>query len=411
MWQSLSGSFGERKPARAIIMHTSRGRRQRWVSPFCAPLQMEGRGVGKYGRGARGAHRAPRAPAGVADGNGQERRADSARGAAARPEAVAAAPQNRTKGIAFLCDFARALCAKPHKKRLLCDFGGLDGGAAIRASARLGYLIYSTVFRQNGMENRLFKVGEGSFCNRRIKINPFTGDVLEDLVFNRDVFNPEGLVKMDAEQAQYSVTKGERREPSEDGVRRAASRARKQVFELCACNDLDLFFTLTLNKEMIDRYDYKAAVRKFGQWADNQVRRRGLKYVAVPELHKDGAVHFHGLCNSAAVRLVDSGKKSKGQTVYNLPGWRLGFTSAISLYGERNAAAHYVAKYISKQHGTNGGTIGGRYFYHGGALMHAKCIYQHADFDALEGREYRLSGDQCAVNGEVLQAGLKCKYL
>lgn len=269
--------------------------------------------MGKYGRGARGAHRAPRAPAGAADGNGQERRADSARGAAARPEAVAAAPQNRTKGIAFLCDFARALCAKPHKKRLLCDFGGLDGGAAIRASARLGYLIYSTVFRQNEMENRLFKVGEGTFCNRRVKINPLTGDVLEDIVFNRDVFNPEGLVKMDAEQAPYSVTdKGKRSEPSEDGVRRAASRARKQVFELCACNNLDLFFTLTLNKELIDRYDYKAAVRKFGQWADNHVRRRGLKYVAVPELHKDGAVHFHGLCNKEAVRLVDSGKKSKG---------------------------------------------------------------------------------------------------
>ena len=411
MWQNLSGSFGVLKPARAIIKHTSRGRRQRWFHLSAPPSKWRGGGVGKYGRGARGAHRAPRAPAGAANGNGLERRADSARGAAARPEAVAAAPQNRTKGIAFLCDFARALCAKPHKKRLLCDFGGLDGGASIRVSARLGYLIYSTVFRQNEMENRLFRVGEGSFCNRRIKINPLTGDVLEDLVFNRDVFNPEGLVKMDAEQAQYSVTKSKRREPDEDGVRRAASRARKQVYELCACNDLDLFFTLTLDKELIDRYDYKAAVRKFGQWADNQVRRRGLKYVAVPELHKDGAIHFHGLCNKSSVRLVDSGKKSKGQTVYNLPGWRLGFTTAIPLYGERNAAAHYVAKYISKQHGTNGGTIGGRYFYHGGALMHAKCIYQHADFDALEGREYRLSGDQCAANGEVLQAGLKCKYL
>ena len=99
--------------------------------------------------------------------------------------------------------------------------------------------------------------------------------MLEDIVFNRDVFNPEGLVRMDAEQAQYSVAKGERREPDEDGVRRAASRARKQVFELCACNDLDLFFTLTLNKEWIDRYGYKAAVRKFGQWADNQVRGGG----------------------------------------------------------------------------------------------------------------------------------------
>lgn len=163
MWQSLSGSFGERKPARAIIKHTSRGRRQRWVSPFCAPLQMEGRGGGKYGRGARGAHRAPRAPTGAADGNEQERRADSARGAAARPEAVAAAPQNRTKGIAFLCDFARALCAKPHKKRLLCDFGGLDGGASIRASARLGYLIYSTVFRQKRWKTGYSRSARGRF--------------------------------------------------------------------------------------------------------------------------------------------------------------------------------------------------------------------------------------------------------
>ena len=108
------------------------------------------------------------------------------------------------------------------------------------------------------------------------------------------------------------------------------------MYELCACNDFDLFFTLTLNKELIDRYDYKAAVRKFGQWADNHVRRAGLKYVAVPELHKDGAIHFHGLCNSAgAGRLVDSGKKSRGQTVFYLPSRRLGYTTAIPLYGER----------------------------------------------------------------------------
>lgn len=62
MWQSLSGSFGVRKPARAIIKHTSRGRRQRWVSPFCAPLQMEGRGGGEIraeGRGARTVRHAP----------------------------------------------------------------------------------------------------------------------------------------------------------------------------------------------------------------------------------------------------------------------------------------------------------------------------------------------------------------
>ena len=236
--------------------------------------------------------------------------------------------------------------------------------------------------------------------NRRVKVNPLTGEVLEDMCCSRPIFNPTGAV---LRQPSFSSDEklgcgkpcgetGENEGEDEaqgasDAQRRAARRARKQLYELCACNDFDLFFTLTLNKEMIDRYDYKAIVRKFGQWADNHVRRKGLRYVAVPELHKDGAIHFHGLCNASAVRLVDSGTtdKKSGQTVYNLPGWHLGFTTAIRLYGARDAAAHYVAKYVTKQAG--GGTIGGRYYLHGGDLQRARCKYYHEDFESFEGKE------------------------
>lgn len=229
--------------------------------------------------------------------------------------------------------------------------------------------------------------------NRRVKVNPLTGAVLEDMCCSRPIFNPTGAVlrreKGAAGQAPDEVENLVEtvEEPQQDAQQRAARRARKQLFELCACNDFDLFFTLTLNKELIDRYDYKAAVKKLGQWLDNRVRRNGLRYVAVPELHKDGAVHFHGLCNSEAVRLVDSGKtdKKSGQTIYNLPGWHLGFTTAIRLYGSRDAAAHYVAKYVTKQ--AQGGTIGGRYYYHGGALDRARCLYYHEDYTAYEGKE------------------------
>lgn len=255
-------------------------------------------------------------------------------------------------------------------------------------------------------ENELFRPGSGSFCNRRIKINPLTGMVIEDVVFNRDIFNPEGLVS--AEQKAQKTVRGKRDPEDGDGAARAAKRARKQVFELCACNSFDLFFTLTLDPERIDRYDYKAAVRKFGQWADNQVRRRGLRYVAVPELHKDGAVHFHGLCNSEAVRLVESGVAHRGHPIYNLPGWHLGFTTAMHLYGEPQAAAAYVAKYVTKQQG--GGTIGGRYYYHGGDLQHARCVYLHADYNAAPGRELTVTGDVVDNAGDVIKAGLRCKY-
>lgn len=235
--------------------------------------------------------------------------------------------------------------------------------------------------------------------NRRVKVNPLTGEVLEDMCCSRPIFNPTGAVlrkssfspdeKLDGGKpcGETGENEDEQTQGASDAQRRAARRARKQLFELCACNDLDLFFTLTLDKERIDRYDYKTIVRRFGQWADNRVRRKGLRYVAVPELHRDGAVHFHGLCNSASCRLVDSGKtdKKSGQKVYNLADWNLGFTTAIYVYGARDAAAHYVAKYVTKQQ--CGGTIGGRYYLHGGDLQRARCTYYHEDYDAFEGKE------------------------
>ena len=238
--------------------------------------------------------------------------------------------------------------------------------------------------------------------NRRVKINPLSGEVLEDMCCSRPVFNPTGAV-LRGKASRFSSDENldcgklcgedepegadEQAQGASDAQRRAARRARKQLFELCACNDLNLFFTLTLDKEKIDRYDYKTVVRRFGQWADNRVRRKGLRYVAVPELHRDGAVHFHGLCNAASCRLVDSGKtdKKSGQKVYNLADWNLGFTTAIYVYGARDAAAHYVAKYVTKQQ--CGGTIGGRYYLHGGDLQRARCTYYHEDYEAFEGKE------------------------
>lgn len=250
--------------------------------------------------------------------------------------------------------------------------------------------------------------------NRRVKINPLNGEVLEDVTASRPIFNPSGAVRRDHEENQRandSSGGGGRGsdsvgdavglpDGSTEGRARAASRARKELFELAACNDFDLFFTLTLDKERIDRYDYKEAVKKLSQWLDNRVRRRGLRYIAVPELHKDGAIHFHGLCNSEAARLIDSGRTDKGHTVYNLSDWSLGFTTAVKLYGDRNAAAHYIAKYVTKAaaSGTTG-TIGGRYYFHGGALNKARCVYYHEDFGSVEGKEVSIEA-----------AGLTFKY-
>jgi hypothetical protein len=160
------------------------------------------------------------------------------------------------------------------------------------------------------------------------------------------------------------------------------------------CTPFRWFVTLTLNAERVNRYNVADITRKLSQWADNQVRRAGLAYILVPERHRDGAIHFHGLFTDA-LAVEDSGtidtgsgkprrprseaERSRwlaagGHVVYNLPAWTLGYTTAIELYGERRAAVGYVCKYIGKQM-QQGGKIGGRWYYSGGALLRPQVEY------------------------------------
>lgn len=190
-------------------------------------------------------------------------------------------------------------------------------------------------------------------------------------------------------------------EPDPDNVARARRRARAALVDLARSTPFRWFVTLTLDGEKIARYDEREVIRKLNTWLDNQVRRRGLAYVLVPEHHKDGAVHFHGLItdgltmtDSGTVKLAEGGKprrpRSKaqraawlaegGHTVYNIKEWGWGFSSALELYGDRRAAIGYVCKYIGKEDRK----IGGRWYYSGGALGRPRVYQVDVDFDKAQ---------------------------
>lgn len=185
--------------------------------------------------------------------------------------------------------------------------------------------------------------------------------------------------------------------PDSEKRERALRRARARVLDIARSNvDLAYFVTLTLDERKIDRYDINEQMKRMRGWLSNRVQRDGLKYVLVPELHKDGAVHYHGLINDVLPR-KDSGTMSFGggkpfrvkrseqakmleagaRVVYNLPEWDFGFTTAIELYGERSKAINYVCKYIGK----GDGKIGGRYYLSGGALLSPEKRFFDADFE------------------------------
>lgn len=213
---------------------------------------------------------------------------------------------------------------------------------------------------------KLRPLSEGeAFGNCRVKFTP-GGEVIEWVVASRPIFKADSYLEpLEKRERGPAGTAG-----AGDG--RGARRARKRLYELARCNDFDTFITLTLSPEEIDRYDYKAVVGKLNDWLDNRVRRKGLRYILVAERHKDGAIHFHGLVNGEALKLVDSGHSDgAGRKIYNVADWRLGFTTAVKVDENYGRVCSYVSKYITKQQSGEAGEagpVGGRWFYHGGAL-------------------------------------------
>ena len=178
---------------------------------------------------------------------------------------------------------------------------------------------------------------------------------------------PKAATEARAEDATEAEDAG----PKDEDIKRSMRRAKSRVRRLALANDFRWFVTLTLSPEKVDRYDDAQVVRKLTTWAHNQVRRMGLKYILVPERHKDLALHFHGFFNDALEAVASGHADRQGHMIYNLPGWTLGFTAAIEIYGDYAGAVAYVCKYIGKQ----GNKPAGRWYYSGGDLREPAAVY------------------------------------
>lgn len=128
-------------------------------------------------------------------------------------------------------------------------------------------------------------------------------------------------------------------------------RAKAKIYDYARANVWEWFVTLTFSPEKVDRYDYAACSKKLSVWLNNMRKGAGenLKYIVVPERHKDGAFHFHGLfAGCGALQIVDSGHVTKsGQKVYNIGRYRFGFTTATKV-DNNEAVTKYITKYTTK---------------------------------------------------------------
>ncbi len=167
-------------------------------------------------------------------------------------------------------------------------------------------------------------------------------------------------------------------------------RAKETVFDIAMCNDFDYFVTWTLDADKIDRYNPAEISQKLKTFLKHKVERNNARYLVIPEHHKNGAIHMHGLL-SGDFDMVDSGKKTKdGRTIFNMPQWSLGFSTAIKLDEHKDRVSRYITKYVTKDFRK----IFGSFYYAGGhgLVRHPKIQRYDTDYDSFELKEYSPEG-------------------
>lgn len=155
----------------------------------------------------------------------------------------------------------------------------------------------------------------------------------------------------------------------DDNIRRANAR----IYDLFQLNEevWTHFVTITFDPKCVDHKNAREVMGKLASWLHNQNVRKGLQYLLVPELHKNGGIHAHAIINGA-LKLVDSGTRlvegfdrpiklstirAKGlmsrirAVVFNLPEWKYGFSTAVAIDKAHDGLArigNYLMKYITK---------------------------------------------------------------
>ena len=149
-----------------------------------------------------------------------------------------------------------------------------------------------------------------------------------------------------------SMTEEEREEYFEEcrqhSLYTSLGRTINSAYAIARSNDWDWFITLTFNPEKVDSFNYEEVTEKLSKWLNNQRRSSpNLKYIVVPERHKSGRWHFHGLFANYDGKMDDSGKRDKGQVIYNLGHYSLGWSTSTKIVSN-DRVTKYIMKYITK---------------------------------------------------------------
>lgn len=118
----------------------------------------------------------------------------------------------------------------------------------------------------------------------------------------------------------------------------------------------EYFITLTFDFREVGEYSHEKAIDMLKKWLNLQRKQnKDMVYLLVPEFHKSGHLHFHGLISNVPHWIFEEARypktnrliKVNGLQIYNLKNYKLGFTT-ISKIQSQEKVSNYISKYATK---------------------------------------------------------------
>ena len=197
------------------------------------------------------------------------------------------------------------------------------------------------VFPDGSEQIQIFSHSMASSGEKSLKkCNPFTGEIYDRVTgyLEQVPFESEEFTRVrDMTDPEYTAYK-------------SYVRTKKIVYDLARSNRWEWFLTFTFSPDKVNRYDYEDCSKKMSEWLRNMKRIcPDMVYLVVPERHKDGAFHFHGLfLNCWRFDFSFSGHYDKSdRPIFHVGKYNWGFTTATRISDYRKASS-YLVKYITK---------------------------------------------------------------
>lgn len=149
--------------------------------------------------------------------------------------------------------------------------------------------------------------------------------------------------------------------PNKEASRRTSvSRAVKTVFDLARSNEWDLMCTFTFDPDKVDSFSYDDIIETMRKY-NRRLKYAGLTYIEVPEQHKSGRIHLHGVVSDPEGKLqlepalnFYTGEwmtDEAGRPMYDIMNFEYGWAKATFVDDQARsgmAVVKYIMKYMNK---------------------------------------------------------------